>query len=72
MENQAVRCPVPSNESHFPYPQETSWAIYDELNNELIETGELSPQDSAYAQEVCVDYTSCLSLTILPLDNPSV
>ena len=46
------------------YPQETSWAIYDELNNELIETGELSPQDSAYAQEVCVDYTSCLSLTI--------
>ena len=46
------------------YPQETSWAIYDELNNELIETGELSPQDSVYAQEA-VSYTHLTLPTIL-------
>ena len=46
------------------YPQETSWVIYDELNDEFIEGGDLSPGDDVYTQDVCVDYNSCLSLTV--------
>lgn len=46
------------------YPQETSWAIYDELNDVFIEGGDLSQGDVIYTQDVCVDYNSCLSLTV--------
>ena len=46
------------------YPQETTWSIYDELNNELIAEGGLSQGQDLYTQDVCVDYGSCLSLSV--------
>ncbi len=44
------------------YPQETSWEIYDELNNETISTGTLERNTEVFMEDICVDYNSCLSV----------
>jgi hypothetical protein len=46
------------------YPEETSWQVYDELNNELVAFGELNGGDDVVTEEICVDYSSCLSLLV--------
>jgi hypothetical protein len=45
------------------YAGETSWKLLDD-SNEIISTGALSSSDSneVYTEEICVDYTSCISL----------
>ncbi len=47
------------------YPQETSWEVYDELDNELVLSGALDYNQEILIQDVCVDYNSCLTLNIL-------
>ena len=46
------------------YPQETSWQITDETNNEIVATGALTNSVIVYVKEVCVDYNSCFSLKV--------
>ncbi len=46
------------------YPEETSWELVDELNNQLLGAGALTSNTEVFTEEVCVDYTSCLSLTV--------
>jgi len=47
------------------YPQETSWVVYDELNNEIVASGQLNNGDILVTEEICVDYSSCLSLRVI-------
>lgn len=47
------------------YPQETSWELYDELKNELVDSGSLNPGDDGVVRNVCVDYGSCFKLRVL-------
>lgn len=47
------------------YPQETSWQLYDEPNNELVASGNLSNGDQGIQEDICVNYGSCFSLLIL-------
>jgi hypothetical protein len=46
------------------YPQETSWEVYDELNNEVVATGFLEAGAVGVTEDICVDYSSCLSLRV--------
>ena len=45
------------------YPQETSWKLIDE-SNEIISTGALSNGTEFYAEDICVDYSSCFTLYV--------
>lgn len=47
------------------YPQENSWQLYDETNNELVLSGSLNNGDNLLSEDICVDYNSCLSLHFL-------
>lgn len=46
------------------YPEETSWQVYDEFNNETIAAGQLEEGVQVYSEDICVDYSSCLSLYV--------
>lgn len=46
------------------YPQETSWEIFDELSNEVVMEGSLSSTDDIVSENICVDYNSCLTLSV--------
>ena len=46
------------------FPEEVSWLVYDELNNEVIAAGALTSGTSILSEEICVDYSSCLSVTV--------
>lgn len=53
------------------YPEETTWTIYDELNNEVVfssslvdEQGNTIGDRETFTTDVCLDYTSCLSFSI--------
>lgn len=46
------------------YPEETSWRVYDELRNEVVASGSLSSGVQSYTQDICVDYSSCLSVEV--------
>lgn len=44
------------------YPEENSWALYDDNTNELIAGGSLSASDDDVSIDICVDYGSCYTL----------
>lgn len=46
------------------FPQETSWQVYDELINEVVASGSLNSGDDGLTEEICVDYSSCLTLGV--------
>ncbi|MEM9820196.1 MAG: PEP/pyruvate-binding domain-containing protein [Bacteroidota bacterium] len=46
------------------FPQETSWQLYDEIDNELIASGNLNNGDDGLNETICVDYNSCLKLSV--------
>lgn len=46
------------------YPEETTWEIYDELNNELVSSGSLEDDTDVFSEDICVDYGSCLTLSV--------
>jgi archaellum component FlaF (FlaF/FlaG flagellin family) len=46
------------------YPYETSWQVYDELNEEVVLSGHLNANDIVVSENICVDYNSCLSLNV--------
>ncbi len=46
------------------FPEETSWSVYDELSEEIIAAGELQSGTNFLNEEICVDYSSCLSVTL--------
>ncbi len=46
------------------YPQETSWQLYDELNDEAVASGDLDFGIDVFTEEICVDYSSCFTLRV--------
>ncbi len=48
------------------YPEETSWAIYDNTNNEFLATGGLgnTNPNSEFREDICLNYNSCFSLFV--------
>jgi hypothetical protein len=46
------------------YPQETSWKLYDNQTNVIINTGSLSSETDVYSEDICVNYESCLTLDV--------
>lgn len=46
------------------YPQETSWQVYDEIKEEVVASAHLTFDDEVYMEDICVDYSSCLTLTV--------
>ncbi len=46
------------------YPEEISWQIRDEFSNEIIAAGMLPFEAEEYSIDICVDYGSCLTLTV--------
>ena len=47
------------------FSQETSWELYDEISNELIGTGSLGAGVQVYTEDLCVNYSSCLTLFVI-------
>ncbi len=54
------------------WPQETSWTVYDELNDDVVQSGFLNSGDVVYTSEICVDYGSCFSLTLYDTANDGI
>ena len=54
------------------FPEETSWQVLDELTNEPVAFGSLSPGTRVYIEDVCVDYNSCLSLSLFDSENDGI
>jgi len=46
------------------YPSETSWVMYDEQAEEIVSFGDL-PNGNTYTEDICVDYSSCLTFTLM-------
>ena len=46
------------------YPDETSWEIYDEGTNQLVNSGSLTWGTQVYTEDICVNYNSCFSLYV--------
>ena len=44
------------------YPQETSWKLYDEGANQIVNTGSLQGGMDFYSEDICIDYSSCFTL----------
>jgi len=44
------------------YPQESSWKLYDNQTNEIINTGSLDSGTEFYSEDICVNYESCFTL----------
>ena len=44
------------------YPQETSWKLYDEGANQIVNTGSLQGGMDFYSEDICIDYNSCFTL----------
>ena len=46
------------------YPQETSWKLYDEGANQIVNTGSLQNGMDYYSEDICLDYSSCFTLYV--------
>ncbi len=46
------------------YPDETSWEIYDEGTNQLVNSGSLTWGTQVYTEDICINYNSCFSLYV--------
>ena len=46
------------------YSEETSWAVYDDTNNELVTSGSLPSDIDLFTEDICVDYESCFTLYV--------
>ena len=46
------------------YPQETSWKLYDEGANKIVNTGSLQGGMDFYSEDICLDYSSCFTLYV--------
>lgn len=46
------------------YPQETSWELYDKVENVLVASGALLNGTTVYTEDICLDYSSCFSLYV--------
>ncbi len=46
------------------YSEETSWAITNEVSNQIIASGRLVQGLEVYTEEICLNYNSCYTLTV--------
>ncbi len=46
------------------YSGETSWEVYDEINNKIIAAGVLDGGIGFFSEDICVDYGSCFSVSV--------
>ena len=49
------------------YPQETSWKLYDEGANQIVNTGSLQGGMDFYSEDICIDYSSCFTYIFMIL-----
>lgn len=50
------------NPDDFPY--ETSWEIYDNTQQRVVDSGDLDFAANVFTKDICVDYNSCFSITL--------
>ncbi len=48
------------------FPQETTWTIIDEMNNEVVASGDLggTQPNTTYMEDICVNYQSCFTIVV--------